>query len=112
MNHLHTCDRAGPGPLDLRELAQFDAALAGVPEEEKRRKRIAYLREATRQIQMSSAIMEKSGCLFIPFAIIPFFWPVLWFARMARRKTMENAGAQLNAALDYWNLTPVDIARD
>ena len=112
MNRVNTYQHSGPGPLEIRELAQFDAALGDLPEAEKRRKRIAYLREAFRQAQAGIDMMKKSGCILIPFAIIPIFWPVLWFARAARRKMEEQVQAQVRAALDYWNLAPNDLTSE
>lgn len=112
MTHVHTYRHSGPGPLEIRELAQFDAALGEIAEDEKRRKRIAYLREAVLQAQTGIEMMKKSGCIMVPFAIIPIFWPILWFARAARRKMTENLQAQVRAAMDYWNLAPGDLTRD
>ncbi len=106
MKHHHS---HRPNPLDTRQLAEFDAALGEAPEAEKRRKRVVYLRDAVRQMQMSASLFKSLGCMFIPFAIIPIFWPMLFVMRSVRRKAYGLMSTQLNSALEYWRIQESEL---
>ncbi len=106
MQHHHS---HRPSPLDIRQLAEFDAALGEAPEAEKRRKRVVYLRDAVRQMQMSASLFKGLGCMFIPFVIIPIFWPMLFVMRFVRRKAYGLMHTQLNSALEYWRIQESEL---
>ena len=108
MHHYHS---HRPSPLDIKQLAEFDASLGDTPEEEKRRKRIVYLRDAVRQMQMGASMLKGFGCFIIPFAIIPIFWPFLIFFWFMRKKALGLMGAQLNNAVEYWGIRQEEILK-
>jgi len=49
---MHPHHSYRPSPLEIKQLAEFDASLGDSPESEQRRKRIVYLRDALRQMQV------------------------------------------------------------
>ncbi len=106
-NHYHS---NRPSPLEIKQLAEFDSDLGDAPEAEKRRKRIVYMQDAVRQTRAGASMLKGFGCMMIPFAIIPIFWPVLIFFWFMRKKATGLWGAQLKTALDYWGLCESDLA--
>ena len=109
MTTTHHYHAHRPSPLEIRQLAEFDAALGDLSEDEKRRRRIAYLKDAARQLQLGASIMKRMGCLFIPFAIIPVFWPMFILLYFIRKKSMRLMADQFNGALDYWGIRREEI---
>ena len=99
--HHHSCR---PNPLEIKQLAEFDASLGDDSEGEKRRKRIIYLRDAAQQNETAASIFKAFGCLFIPFVIIPLFWPFLIITWFLRKKSTDLMGAHLATALEYWGI--------
>jgi len=108
MHHYHS---RGPSPLEIKQLADFDASLGDASEEEKRRKRVVYLRDAARQMQTGASLLKGFGCFIIPFAIIPIFWPFLFFFGFMRKKALGLMGSQLENALEYWGIRQDEITR-
>lgn len=109
MNHMNHHHAHAPSPLEIRQLAEFDASLGEAPEAEKRRKRIVYLRDALRQMHTGASILKGFGWVLIPFAIIPIFWPFLFFFWYMRKRTLALMGTQLESALEYWQLQQDEI---
>ena len=107
MHHHHHSSR--PGPLEILQLAEFDATLGDLPEADKRQRRIIYLRSAIQGIGVQKNILKGFGCLLIPFAIIPLFWPFLIFFWFTKRKANGLADSQLNNALEYWKIQRHEI---
>ena len=107
MHHYHSYR---PSPLEIKQLAEFDASLGDLPEAEKKKRLIIYLRDATQQINVGKSLLKKLGFVFIiPFVIIPLFWPFLiffWFMRKKAGALMDN---QLANALDYWSIQKHEI---
>ncbi|GEM_PF-3360343 len=103
MTHTHYRSHQ-PSPLDLREMAEFDASIADESEFEQRRRRIIYLRDAIRQQELGSSLLKGFGCMMIPFYVIPLFWPVLIFFHILRKKGVAAMESQLESALQYWGI--------
>ena len=96
-------------PLDIKQLAEFDAAISNLTPTEQRRRRLIYLRDAAQKIRAGRSMLKGFGWLLIPFAIIPIFWPffgILWIIRKKAGKMMES---QLENALEYWGIHEVEI---
>ncbi len=108
MHHYHS---QRSSPLEIKQLAEFDASLGDAPEEEKRRKRIVYLKDAARQMQTGSSMLKGFGCLLIPFAIIPIFWPFLFFFWFMRKKALGLMESQQASALEYWGIRQDEITK-
>ena len=101
MHHHHSYR---PSPLEIKQLAEFDATLGDLPDLDKRQRRIIYLRDATQQMGMQKNVFKGFGCLLIPFAIIPIFWPFLIFFWLIKKNANKLVDSQFINALDYWNI--------
>jgi len=109
MSTLHHHHSYEPNPLEIKQLAEFDASLGDESEGEKRRKRIIYLRDAARQNQTAASTFKAFGCLFIPFVIIPLFWPFLIIMWVLHKKSINLIGTHLAMALEYWGIQQHEI---
>ena len=96
-------------PLGIKQLAEFDATIAGLTQTEQRRRRLIYLRDAAQQARVGKSFLKGFGWLMIPFAIIPIFWPFLIFFWFIRKKAGSMMETQLLNALDYWGIDEVEI---
>ena len=96
-------------PLEIGELADFDVSLGNLPEEEKRRRRVIYLRDAVAQLEMGKALMKGFGCIMIPFFIVPIFWPFIAFFWYMRKKAAATIDRQTRSALAYWGIHEHEI---
>ena len=106
MHHYHS---HRPSPLEIKQLAEFDAALGDIPDSEKKRRRIVYLRDAMQQIGVGKSFLKGFGIFMIPFVIIPLFWPFLGFFWFVRKKAATLMDSQLFNALDYWGIEKHEI---
>ena len=104
MNHYHQRN-----PLDIKQLAEFDATIAQFTQTEQQRRRLIYLRDAAQQVRMGKTILKGFGWLLIPFAIIPIFWPFFIFVWILRKKAGSMMETQLRNALEYWGIHEVEI---
>ena len=96
-------------PLEIKQLAEFDASIAHLTQTEQRRLRLTYLRDAAQKIKTGQSMLQGYGWLLIPFAIIPIFWPFFIFVWFARKKAGSAMNKQLENALDYWGIHEVEI---
>ena len=88
--------------LERPQLDAFDASLRGLPEAERRRRRIVYLQDVAMQMQMSGEMIRNSGCLLL---LRPFLGGL-------SRKAGEVMAVKFDEALTYWNLTRADLQLD
>jgi len=109
MTNLHHHHSYRPNPLEIKQLAEFDASIENDSEGEKRRKRIIYLRDAVRQNETAISTFKAFGCLLIPFALIPIFWPFLIFIWFMRKKSTDLIGTHLATALEYWGILQSEL---
>ncbi|MFC1601729.1 hypothetical protein ACFL34_05215 [Candidatus Sumerlaeota bacterium] len=107
MDHHHHSTR--PSPLEIKQLAEFDAALGDLPDADKKRRRIVYLRDAMQQMGVQKSALEGFGLLLIPLILIPCFWPFVGFFWFMRKKARALMDAQLVNALEYWDLEGRDL---
>jgi hypothetical protein len=109
MEHNHHYYGYQRNPLDVKQLAEFDADIAHLTPTEQRRMRLDYLREAAEFARKNNTMLSGYGWFLIPCAIIPIFWPffgILWILRKKAGKMMES---QLENALEYWSIHEVEI---
>lgn len=90
-------------------MAAFDATLGDLPEEEKRRRRVIYFRDAVAQIEIGKSVLKGFGCLMIPFFIVPLFWPFIAFFWFMRKKAAATMDQQMRSALEYWGIHEHEI---
>lgn len=109
MEHTHHYHGYQRNPLDIKQLAEFDATIANLTQTEQRRRRLIYLRDAAQQARMGKSFLKGFGWLMIPFVIIPIFWPFLIFFWFFRKKAGSMIEIQLKNALEYWGIDEVEI---
>jgi hypothetical protein len=109
MEHTHHFHGYQRNPLDIKQLAEFDATIAQFTQTEQRRRRLIYLRDAAQQIRMGKSILKGFGWLLIPLAIIPIFWPFFVFVWVLQKKAGSMMETQLRNALEYWGIHEVEI---
>lgn len=109
MEHVYHSYSYQRNPLDIKQLAEFDATIARFTRTEQRRRRLIYLRDAAQQVRMGRTLLKGFGWLLIPFAIIPIFWPFFVFVWILRKKTGSMMETQLKNALEYWGIHEVEI---
>lgn len=109
MSTMHYYHSYRPNPLEIKQLAEFDAALGDISDSEKRRRRIVYLRDAMQQIGVGKSFLKGFGIFVIPFVIIPLFWPFLAFFWFFRKKAGTLMDGQIVNALDYWGIERHEI---
>jgi hypothetical protein len=107
MNHINHYHHRNP--LEIKQLAEFDASIAHLTQTEQRRRRLIYLRDAAYQARAGKSVLKGYGWLLIPFAIIPIFWPFFIFVWFVRKKVVSNMDSQLENALEYWGIHEVEI---
>ena len=90
-------------------MAKFDDLLDGESPYEIKRKRIIYLKDAAQKMKSGKEMMSKYKYVLIPFAIIPLFWPFLFFAYHLFKKQMKLRESQFLMALQYWKLEISDL---
>ena len=109
MEHTHHFHSYQRNPLDIKQLAEFDATIATLTQTEQRRRRLIYLRDAAQQARMGKSFLKGFGWLMIPFVIIPVFWPFLIFFWFIRKKAGSMVDTQLLNALDYWGIDEIEV---
>jgi len=109
MEHTHHFHGYQRNPLDVKQLAEFDAAIASLTQAEQRRRRLIYLRDAAYQARVGKSFLKGFGWLLVPFAIIPIFWPFFIFFWFIRKKAGSMMEIQLKNALEYWGIHEVEI---
>ena len=104
MSDRHHYHNHQSNPLDIKQLAEFDASIEHLTQSEQRRRRVTYLRDAAEKIKTGKSFLKGFGWLMIPFAIIPIFWPffaILWYLRKKTGSMMET---RFKNALNYWGI--------
>ena len=97
--------------LTPEKLQMFVAGLSGLSDDEVRKAKLLFLLNEVSELKAIKAKFAGFGVAQGCFAIIPFFWPVLW----AQRKGMEAAitlqKEQVLNALAVWRDDLGDDAR-
>ena len=91
-----------PESLSPEKMQMFLAALSGLPQEEVRKAKSLYIRNAISEYHAMLESLRAFGCVQVVFAIIPFFWPILYAQRRmmnAQRRLFEERIAN---ALEVW----------
>jgi hypothetical protein len=97
MNPSGTPDSLSPEKMQL-----FIAALSGLPQDEVRKAKSLYIRNAISEYHAMQASLRAFGCLQVFFAIIPFFWPVLYLQRRMMNAQRQLCEERILNALDVW----------
>ncbi len=96
-------------PFEISELAAFDKNIEGCSEAERRQKHIAYLEQSLDQVEYGKSLFKAMGCFFIPFIIIPLFWPILLIMWIMKNRAFRMLDSQIDDALGFWDLARSDL---
>jgi hypothetical protein len=92
----------GRDSLSPEKMQMFVAALSGLPQEEIRKAKSLYIRDAISEYHAMLESMRAFGCVQVFFAIIPFFWPVLYAQRRMINAQCRLAEERIRNALEVW----------
>ena len=88
--------------LAPQQLQTFVAGLAGLSPNEIRKAKSLYIRNAISEYKAFKASLKAFGVVQIIFAIIPFFWPILWLQRVSMNAGMKLYEERIQNALAVW----------
>ena len=94
--------RNQPDSLSPEKMQLFLAGLSGLPTDEVRKAKVLYVRNAISEFNAMNESFAAFGCAQMMFAIIPFFWPILYLQRRmmnAQRKLFRERNEN---AMSVW----------
>ena len=91
-----------PDFLAPQQIQTFVAGLAGLSQEEIRKAKLLYIKNALSEYKSLKTNFQAFGILQIVFAIIPFFWPILWMQRVSMNATTKLYQERISNALEVW----------
>jgi hypothetical protein len=101
-NRKGTIVRSMEDSLSPERMQFFLAGMAGLPKEEIRKAKSLYIRDAISQYKAFDDSQRAFGCVMIFFAIIPFFWPILYVARRSVNVQRRLFQERIQNALEVW----------
>ena len=89
--------------LSAEKMQLFMAGLSGLPEDEIRKAKSLYIRNAISEYKAMESSLAAFGSVQGCFAIIPIFWPILYAQRrmIAAQRTLFEE--RIQNALDVWH---------
>lgn len=97
--------------LTPEKLQLFIAGLSGLNADEVRKAKILFIRNELSQLKALKETMAGFGVAQGCFAIIPFFWPILWVQRRGMNAALTLQKDQIRNALIVWRDDLGDDAR-
>lgn len=95
-----------PDPLSPEKLQLFVAGLSGLPQEEVRKAKSLYIRNAIseyRALEESVAgFRTAQGCM----SVIPFFWPIIGAQKRMLNAQLRLYRERIQNAIDVWEDDP------
>jgi hypothetical protein len=91
-----------PDSLSPEKMQLFLAGLRGLPAEEIRKAKSLYIRNAISEYDAMMESLAAFGCMQTVFAIIPFFWPVLYAQRRMMNAQQKLFEERIQNAMDVW----------
>jgi hypothetical protein len=77
-------------------------SLAGLAGDEARKAKLLWLRNQIAEFEGENEDAQTFGVVQIIFALIPFFWPILWAQRRSMVTAAKTTYRQISNALDTW----------
>lgn len=99
-HHHHHHDPASS--LSPERMQLFLAGLSGLPEDEVRKAKSLYIRNAISEYKAMETSMQAFGCVQVAFAVIPIFWPILYAQRRMIKAQRTLFHERIQNALDVW----------
>jgi hypothetical protein len=91
-----------PDSLSPEKMQMFVAAMSGLPPEEVRKAKSLYIRNAISEYHAMQESLRAMGCVQVVFAIIPFFWPILYAQRRMMNAQQRLFEERIRNAMDVW----------
>ena len=91
-----------PDPLSPEKMQLFLAGLAGLPADEVRKAKSLYIRNAISEYDAMKESLAAFGCVQYIFALIPFFWPILYAQRRMMNAQQKLFEERIQNAMDVW----------
>ena len=97
--------------LTPEKLQLFIAGLSGLNPDETRKAKLLFVRNELSELKALKTSMSGFGIAQGCFAIIPFFWPILWAQRKGMDAALTLQKDQIKNALSVWREDLGDDAR-
>ena len=97
--------------LTPEKLQLFIAGLSGLNTDEVRKAKILFIRNELSQLKALKESIAGFGVVQGCFAVIPFFWPILWAQRRGMNAALTLQKEQIRNALMVWREDLGDDAR-
>lgn len=88
--------------LTSEKMQMFVAGLSGLNAEEVRKAKLLFIRNELSELKALKATLAGFGVAQGCFALIPFFWPVLWAQRSGMNAGLTLQKEQIRNALSVW----------
>ncbi len=88
--------------LTPEKLQLFIAGLSGLNDEEVRKAKLLFIRNELSQLKALQTSIAGFGVAQGCFAVIPFFWPILWAQRRFMDASLTLQKDQIRNALSVW----------
>jgi hypothetical protein len=88
--------------LTSEKLQFFLAGLSGLNADEVRKAKVLFIRNELSQLKALKTSMAGFGVAQGCFAVIPFFWPILWAQRSGMNAALTLQKEQIRNALAVW----------
>ena len=88
--------------LTPEKLQLFIAGLSGLSGDEVRKAKLLFIRNEVSQLRALQTSYAGFGVAQGCFAIIPFFWPILWAQRAGMKAAYTMQVEQIRNALFVW----------
>ncbi|MEM1178411.1 MAG: hypothetical protein AAGM22_08710 [Acidobacteriota bacterium] len=88
--------------LSPEKLQLFVASLSGLADDEIRKAKILFIRNELSELRAFKTSFSGFTVLQGCFALIPFFWPILWAQRRSMEAMMSLQKDQVLNALSVW----------
>ena len=92
-----------PDSLSPEKMQLFLAGLSGLPTEEVRKAKVLYIRNAVSEYNAMEESLAAFGCVQMLFAIIPFFWPILYLQRRMMNTQRKLFRERIQNAMSVWH---------
>jgi hypothetical protein len=88
--------------LSPERMQLFVAGLSGLAPDEVRKAKTLYIRNSIAEYRAMEESLRAFGCMQAMFALIPFFWPILYVQRRTMNAGRELMKQRIRNALDVW----------
>ncbi len=88
--------------LTPEKLQLFIAGLSGLNDEEVRKAKLLFIRNELSQLKALKTSIAGFGVAQGCFAVMPFFWPILWAQRKFMDASLTLQKDQIRNALSVW----------